>query len=1190
MIGGKKPNKWLSSSWQLGIFIALGLIEAIANFGNYAWSQVVNDNTLGSEVTSPIPGDFLIEGGTTRGTNLFHSFSEFSIPTNGIAYFNNDLNIQNIITRVTGGFVSNIDGILSANGTANLFLLNPNGIILSPNAWLDIGGSFIGSTASSLIFADGTQFSATLAQTTPLLTISAPIGLQFRGNPSGIQVQNSNYRLQVPNGKTLALVGGNVELTGAALQAPEGRVELAAVTGSGAVELEVNNGNLRFSVPESLERTDISLDNTEISSFGDGGSITMYSRNLTINNSLVWAAIGQDFGSVSPQTGDITLNATGEVNIGQQSIVANVVLRGITGNTGNIDITAKSLRLSDGVALGTFIFGQGNAGKVLVQAEDSVFLTGNRTILASDVAEGAIGQGGEINIQTGSLSLTENAQIGAITGGRGNAGKIVIQANDSVWLAGKLTGILSNVGENAIGQGGEINIEAGSVFLTDGAGLAASTFGQGDAGPITVKANGAIVLVNGSVSSAVREGAMGQGGKIDIQAGSLVLREGAALDSSTAAQGTGGDINIQVGSLSLANDAVLFADTGGQGNAGNITVGAKDFISLTNSQIYSNVEPGARGQAGNISLQTGSLALIDGSRISNSTFDEGNAGSIFVQSDDSISLIGDTTGIISAVAEDAVGNGGDIQLKARSLSLTNGAQLFANTFGIGNSGNIVVNVSDTVNLSGVGSMTGFSSGFLTNTEEGAEGWGGDITVKTNTLRVSDGAVLSALSRSTFKGGNINVDANTVEVSNGGQLLTTAFSNGDAGNISVHATDHVILSGSDATFTARLAQLGQVDSDGSASGLFARTQGAGAAGNVAINTPRLIVRDRAQVSASTSGGNGGSISIRANRFETLDGGQIRTTTAGSSNAGSINLNVADAVTLAGADSGLFANTDLGSSGNGGSIFMTNPKTIVMEDSAAIAVDSQGTGEGGNVQLQAGSLTLNNNAEISAETASNTGGNINLQVQDLLLMRRSSRISTTAGTTQAGGNGGNIEIDAQFIVAVPKEDSDITANAFTGRGGNINITTQGIYGLQFRPRLTPLSDITASSEFGIDGTVLINTPDVDPSRGLVNLPSEPVTVEVAQDCQAAGKQEAIEFFNTGRGGLAPNPYEPLSRSNIWEDVPSPTQRATNSVSPSTSSATSPNKIVEAQGWIINEKGEVVLVTQMPTISSQHPCRLR
>lgn len=149
MIGGKKPNKWLRSSWQLGIFIALGLIEAIANFGNYAWSQVVNDNTLGSEVTSPIPGDFLIEGGTTRGTNLFHSFSEFSIPTNGIAYFNNDLNIQNIITRVTGGFVSNIDGILSANGTANLFLLNPNGIILSPNAWLDIGGSFIGSTASS---------------------------------------------------------------------------------------------------------------------------------------------------------------------------------------------------------------------------------------------------------------------------------------------------------------------------------------------------------------------------------------------------------------------------------------------------------------------------------------------------------------------------------------------------------------------------------------------------------------------------------------------------------------------------------------------------------------------------------------------------------------------------------------------------------------------------------------------------------------------------------------------------------------------------------------------------------------------------------------------------------------------------------------------------------------------------------
>jgi large exoprotein involved in heme utilization and adhesion len=210
-----------------------------------------------------------------------------------------------------------------------------------------------------------------------------------------------------------------------------------------------------------------------------------------------------------------------------------------------------------------------------------------------------------------------------------------------------------------------------------------------------------------------------------------------------------------------------------------------------------------------------------------------------------------------------------------------------------------------------------------------------------------------------------------------------------------------------------------------------------------------------------------------------------------------------------------------------------------------------------------------------------------------MRHKSEISTTAGTAQAGGDGGNITIDADFIVTIPKEDSDITANAFTGRGGNINITTQGIYGLQFRPHPTSLSDITASSEFGVQGIVQINTPDVDPSRGLVNLPNEPVNLEVAQGCQGGGTQASVEFFNTGKGGLAPNPYEPISSSDIWEDVPPLAQRTASSASAdstSASPATPPHKIVEAQGWLMNEKGQVVLVAQMPTSHSQGRCRLR
>src|SRR5919199_3585093 len=168
---------------KFSVMASFALGGALLSSGHYAWGQVISDNTLKSDVISPIPGAFLIQGGVTQGTNLFHSFSQFSVPSNGVAYFKNELTIQNIITRVTGGSVSNIDGLIKANGTANLFLINPNGIIFGQNARLDIGGSFIASTANSLKFPNGFEFSAANPQSTSLLTINLPIGLQFGQNP-----------------------------------------------------------------------------------------------------------------------------------------------------------------------------------------------------------------------------------------------------------------------------------------------------------------------------------------------------------------------------------------------------------------------------------------------------------------------------------------------------------------------------------------------------------------------------------------------------------------------------------------------------------------------------------------------------------------------------------------------------------------------------------------------------------------------------------------------------------------------------------------------------------------------------------------------------------------------------------------------------------------------------------------------
>ncbi|WP_339377939.1 two-partner secretion domain-containing protein [Calothrix sp. NIES-2100] len=961
---------------------------------NSATAQITPDNTLGTEssVVSPetingIKSD-RIDGGAIRGSNLFHSFQEFNIGSKRGAYFTNPSGIENILTRVTGSNVSQILGTLGVLGNANLFLMNPNGIIFGQNARLDVNGSFLGSTAQSFVFGNGLEFSATNPQAPPLLKINVPIGLQFGNNPGSITIgkKNPQYYLtpqsptlvEVKPGKTLTLVGGEINLNGERLRAPGGRIELGGLASAGTVRIN-DDGSLSF--PENVVRADVSLNRGEVDvTGGGGGSIGIHARNinLTIGNDIC-AGIGGDTacgglasntkGSVGSQAGDITLNATEDIT-GDEGVHIN--------NRVNTD---------------------------------------------------AIGNGGNINIQ-----------------------------------------------------------QARSLLMTDGASIIASTNGEGNAGSVTINTTDSVKFDGGGAFSQVNSRAEGNAGDVSITTGSLQVLNGAQISASTSSIGKAGDILINTNSLTVASGGEILAFTSGSGRGGTITVNAGKQVDLgigvQNFAPVLSVETSGAGKAGDIIVNTPSLTVSDTARI---------------------------TATATATATKTE-EGGSITLNASKLDLAGIVGIFAETQGQAPAGTLQLNpYQNQPNL--------------------------DITLFPN-------STISASTSASGKGGNL--------------ILT--------------APENINIAGS-----GKLA---------------VESTGTGEAGNIQIITQNLNIDDGVKISASTINGKGGNININAQTLTANNGAQFLTTTSGKAQAGNINVKVRDRITLDGTNTGLFTNTVKGSTGDSGNITI-DPEIFIIKNGAGIRVNSQGSGEGGNISLQAGTLTLDNQAFINAATVSSTGGEIRLDIKDSLLMRRHSNITASAGTDFAGGDGGNITINSPFIVAVEQENSDITANAYSGKGGNINISTQGIFGIRFQAQPTQQSDITASSELGVSGNVTISPSEVDLRRkGIVQLPANLAEADASKQIDnscTADKQKASSFIITGRGGLPENPYESLEADSIvqqWVTVDDDKNITNNRSNINRVSNHPPEAIVEAQGLIKDANGDMLLVAEVPNITPHSP----
>ena len=664
----------------------------------------VSAQSITSDGTLPTPTEVTengniseITGGTARGSNLFHSFRDFSVGAEGTADFLNADNISHIFSRVTGGNISNIDGLLRTNN-ASLFLINPAGIMFGSGARLDLGGgSFYGSSADSILF-DEVEFSATDLENPPLLTINAPIGLNLRDNPEPITVQSvvDDVGLEVSTGETLALIGGDIEIDGGKITAPGGRVELGGLSAAGTVNFN-ESGGLTFS--DSLARSNVSFSNgASVNVFSEGGgAIAINSQNLELTEeSSLNAGIAADSGTPEAQAGNIVVNAINEMSL-DNSFVKNLVETGSVGNAGNINITTGNLSLINGAQVSTNTAGQGDAGTVTINARGNIAAEGenlnfedssesnsfsNQSGIFSQVEATGKGNAGGIDIVSEQLTLKDGASIDTTTLGVGNGGTITIQAADTVALEGEdndgfTSAISSNVFFNAVGNGGEIKLDTGNLSLNNGAIITATTSGTGEAGAIEIEATDTITADGVSKSG---------------------FRSGIFTQVTEDAQGNAGEIIIDTAKLNLSNGGQINADTDGRGNAGLVKINAADTITadgvapdtnnfLRQSGVFSQVSEGGVGNAGNIEITTEKLSVMNGAGVAVDNQGQGNGGNLLLQTS---SLNLDNNAFISATTNS--GEGGNTNLQIEDiLVMRNNSSIRAGAFGDAVGGNININ-------------------------------------------------------------------------------------------------------------------------------------------------------------------------------------------------------------------------------------------------------------------------------------------------------------------------------------------------------------------------------------------------------------------------------------------------------------------------------------------------------------------
>ncbi len=828
-----------------------------------AYAQIpgspITSSGLSTQISAPIAGangttQFNITGGSRpgNGANLFHSFGEFRVPTNNIANFLNDAGLptSNILGRVTGGNPSNIFGTIQTTGfgNANLFLMNPAGIVFGPTASLNVGGSVSFTTADYLRLADGARFNALPGPQDASISSAPVAAFGFLGsNPGAITVQGS--QLAVSEGGGISFVGGSIEITAAEIEngtlqrarvsAPAGQINLVSTASPGEVVVSNYQPEPNMALgPITLSQgtiLDVSADAAGMVRIR-GGQLIMDNATIsadTVNANGSSVAIDINIaGDMSISTTDVaalTARTTGSGNAGKiqiqswQTDISAISEEGFSvidshtsgiGKAGDVSLTSSDLNLvGDPVGL-VFIIdsgttSEGSGGNVAINARtitmlDSFINSGDTLVeefrssgrpgdvsLAADTidmttsgisAETFLGPGADITMAARDIRM-DFSTISAV----GFEGSGAIKINGD-----RLLTIGTQLGNQVLGStrpGGDIVLNGKEIELTGGTVFSSSTFGDAAAGAIRVNATDHFTLSGstfglGSTPTGLlsnsfgTEGILGNAGSIFVTTPRLDINGGARISTITRSSGVGGNVNIDAETVTMSGQLIRPTISPFVG-LGNRLAGGVVTSTIGDGTLCS----GSCGNAGNVSITTGSLTIGAGSQIDSGTRSTGRGGDLFISARDSVSISGTLTdgtpvGIFTRTvgAEAGSGEGGNISLTAgQSVALSNGASISASSTGPANAGNIVINA---------GSQFLSQNGFVTT--QASQASGGNITIQaTDSIRLVNSQLSTSVQGGpNTTGGNILLDPAIVTLQNS-QVTAQAFQ-GQGGNINIIA--------------------------------------------------------------------------------------------------------------------------------------------------------------------------------------------------------------------------------------------------------------------------------------------------------------------------------------------------------------------------------------------------------------------